>query len=259
MNHAIELRRGITAEIYKYRRTFIIWFLILAPAFIPAINTIIFLSKGAKIIQPEDNPWHLLFQFSAGPGNFLFPFFVMILALFVNSLEHSSNTWKLIYSQPLSRFSLYFSKVIVFTLMILFSLLLFSVLTIAAGQLVHIIQPSLGFDQPFEKSILIGISLKTFLCTLGYASIQFWISQRWKNLMIPLGFGIAGFISFMILAQGWKYVEYHVYGYPTLSVGSISDPEFAVWNHINYVWRSIGVAFMIYTLAAIDNQRKRII
>jgi len=259
MNAVIAMRKGLTAELYKFRRTFTLWMLILAPAFIPAINLIIFWTKGHEIVKEGQNPWDLLVNFSVDPGNFLFPFFVMIIALFVNNIEHSANTWKLIYTQPLSRTTVYLAKMKVYIVMIFFSLMLFGVFSLGVGYVMQVVRPELGFDQPFDPMFLFAACFKIFLCSLGYASIQFAISQKWKNLILPLGIGLAGFISFMILVQGWKYAPYHPYGYQILGLGGIKGPEPDLWGDMVFVWRSLGVAAVIFTLSGIDMNRKRII
>jgi len=259
MNLAIELKRGISAEIYKFKGTFTLWLLILAPAFIPAINLIIFLTKGDEIIKPGDNPWEWLMQFTVDPANFLFPFFVFIVALFVNNIEYNSNTWKLIYTQPLSRVAIYLSKMKVFVLMLFFSLTLFGLFTQSIGLLLRFIKPEFGFDQAYDHAFIYMVCFKIFLATLGYASIHFWISQRWKNIILPLGIGIAGFISFMILIQGWKYAEFHPYGYHVLALGGIRGEDFSLWAEMKHVYRSIGLAFVIFFLAGWEQSKKRIV
>lgn len=259
MNAAIALKRGISAELYKFKRTFILWFLIIGPAFIPVINFIIFMSRGEQVMAEGGNPWQRLLEFSIDPGNFLFPFFVMIVALFVNSIEYNANTWKLIYAQPLSRATVYVAKVKVFILMILLSLMLFGIFSVIAGTILGQLKPDLGFDQAFDKSVFFILPFKIFLGTMGYASIQFWMSQKWKNLILSLGVGIAGFISFSILVQGWEYAEYHPYGFQILGLGSVRDPEFEMWGNMQFIYRSLGLALVIYTLAGIEKMRKRII
>lgn len=259
MNPATTLSRGLQAEVYKFRRTFLFWFLILAPGFVPAINLIIFLSKGHEIIQPGDNPWGNLLSMSIEPGNFLFPFFVMIVALFVNSIETSSNTWKLIYTQPLSRLTVYLSKVLVFVLMLFFSLTLFGFFSIGVGWLVGLFRPELGFDQAFKLQQFFLVPTRIFLMTLGYASLQFLMSQQSKNLILPLGIGIGGLISFLILSQGWKYVEYHPYGYQLMGVGDYADLEASFWAQSKYIVRSLGLALVTFGVGAWLMLRKRIV
>ena len=259
MSAVIALKRGVSAEVFKFRRTFLLWFLILAPAFIPLINFLIFWTKGHELIKPESNAWEMLLKFSIDPGNMLFPFFVMIVALFVNSIEHNSNTWKLIYTQPISRPVVYLSKVIVFVLMLGFSLLLFSLFSIGVGYLVKLLAPGIGFEKSFDLSLFFRTNFQVFIATLGYASIQFAISQRKKNLILPLGIGIAGFISFMIVVQGWKYAEYHPYGYQILGISNIKNPDMEYMDWAKYLYRSLGLALVVFTVAGIDNARKRIV
>lgn len=259
MNAAIALQKGIASEAYKFRRTFTLWLLILAPAFVPVINLIVFLAKGHQIVKEGMNPWEILVNFSIDPGNFLFLFFVMIVALFVNNIEHSANTWKLIYTQPLTRSTVYLSKVLVFMAMILFSLMLFGLFTIGVGYLLSVLRPELGFDQAYDQSFAFAICFKIFLCSMGYASLQFAISQKWKNLILPLGIGLAGFISFMILIQGWEHAHYHPYGYHILGISGLRNPEFELWGEMKFVWRSLGLALVVFTLGGIDMNRKRIV
>ena len=53
MNIALSLRRSLSTEIFKFRSTFLIWFLLIAPVFIPVINPILFLKRGDEIVSIE--------------------------------------------------------------------------------------------------------------------------------------------------------------------------------------------------------------
>ena len=259
MNSVLTLKRGISAEIYKFRSTFVFWFIILAPAFIPFINLIVFLRKGDEILERGGTAWGNLMQYSSGPSNFLFPFFVFIVALFVNNIEWSSNTWKLIYAQPLQRLNVYFSKLIVFILMIFFSLMLFGALIIVAGKIVHATNPDLGFGEPIDLVLLFGNTFRTFLATLGFASIQFYIGQRTKNLILPLGIGIAGIISFMILVQGWEYAVYHPYGFHALAASPYTGEHSLLLENLRPITLSLAVCAVVSGIGALDALKKRII
>lgn len=259
MNLAIQIKRGVSAEIYKYKKTFTFWLLILAPAFIPIISFLVLFFKGTEIIKEDQNAWEFLVSFSTNPGNFLFPFFIIMLALLVNNIEYNANTWKLIYAQPLSRVAVYFAKVKVFTIMLFTSLMLFSTFTLLVGFILRFVSPELGFDQPFNFGFAYSLNFKVFLATLGMASIQFWISQHWKNLILPLGVGIGGVISFLILAQGWEYATYHPYGYHILAIGGAGGEGFNLWDNMDHVYYSLGLAVVVFILAGIEQAKKRII
>ncbi len=258
MNLVLELKRGISAELYKYRRTFVLWLLILAPAFVPVINYIILFKKGDQIIQEGQNAWEVLLGNTIQPGNFLFPFFVMVIALFVNSIEHNSNTWKLIYTQPISRLATFLSKMKVFILMVLLSLMLFAFFSLLVGYLLNVTSPELGFDQAFDKSLIFQACFKIFLASLGYASLQFALSQKSKNMMLSLGIGIGGVISIMILMNGWKYADYHPYGYHMFALRGLG-PDEDMWSQMTTVYRSLIVALVVFGLSGWDMVRKRIV
>lgn len=259
MNSALALRKGISAELFKFRSTFVFWLVILAPAFIPTINLIVFLQRGDEILARGGTAWSNLMQFSTGPSGFLFPFFVFIVALFVNNIEWSSNTWKLIYTQPLSRLNIYFSKLIVFVLMLFLSLILYGSLLVLVGKIVHSTNPDLGFGNPLNLTIHFGIIIRTFLATLGFASIHFYISQKTKNLILPLGIGIGGLISFMILVQGWEYAAYHPYGFHILANGSNNGDTSILLDNLRPITLSLGLFVIMTTIGAIDALKKRIV
>jgi len=259
MNIALQLRRGISAEAYKYKKTFTFWLLILAPAFVPIINFIILWQRGPQVVKEGMNAWSTLIGFSIDPANFLFPFFIMMVALLVNNIEYSSNTWKLIYAQPLSRLSLYLSKIKVFIFMIFISLMLFGSFTILVGLSMRLVQPDLGFEESFSFSFQYALMIKIFLGTLGMASIQFFVSQQSKNLILPLGIGIAGVISFMIAMQGWEHAPYHPYGYAILATGGVRQEGFEVWADMTSVYKSLVVAAIVFTASGIIQAKKRII
>ncbi len=259
MNLATQITHGISAEIYKYKRTFTFWLIVIAPAFIPIINFLILWRRGSDIIPEGRNAWEGLMSLSLNPANFLFPFFIIMIALLVNNIEYNANTWKLIYSQTLSRFTVYTSKMKVFVLMLFISLMLFATFTILVGFSMRFANPGLGFEESFDFSLIYALYLKTFLCTLGMASIQFWISQHWKNLILPLGVGIGGVISFLIVSQGWKYAIYHPYGYHILGTGGLTPENPSIWANMDHVYYSLGVALAMFTLAGIEQTRKRII
>tara|TARA_R110001599_G_scaffold353273_1_gene591365 strand:+ start:1126 stop:1905 length:780 start_codon:yes stop_codon:yes gene_type:complete len=258
MNLALQLRRGISAEIFKYKKTFTLWLLILAPAFVPIINFIILWRRGPEMIKEGMNAWSTLISFSIDPANFLFPFFVMMVALLVNNIEYSSNTWKLIYAQPLSRLALYLSKMKVFIVMIFISLMLFGTFTILVGLSMRVVQPGLGFEESFSFGFEYALMFKIFLATLGMASIQFFISQQSKNLILPLGIGIAGLISFMIVSQGWEYAPYHPYGYAILATGGIRQEGYQIWADMASVYKSLIVATGVFVAAGVIQVKKRI-
>lgn len=258
MIYPIEIRRGLSAEFFKFKNTFLFWFVILAPAFVPFINLISFLRRGEDIMARGGEAWPNLIQYNTGPSNLLLPFFIFILALYVNNIETSSNTWKLIYSQPISRLSVYISKLSSLLIMLFLSLMLFGIFIYASGILINYFKPSLGFDTRVDIVFLFGRCLKIYFATLGIAVIHFYISQRSKSILLPLGIGIGGLISFSILVQGWEYAQYHPYGYHILTLGSANGSRSQLLERMTPIYLSFTITTCLSILGAIDIKRKRI-
>ena len=56
-------------------------------------------------------------------------------------------------------------------------------------------------------------------------TIQYWASQRFSNIIIPIGIGFAGIISAMTLIQGLEYIDYHPYALNLLSMSNPNKEE----------------------------------
>lgn len=258
MNFFNLLRRGLHAESYKYRSTFLWWFVLLAPAFIPLINGIAFVRRGEYILERGGTAWGMMMQYSNAPAYLLFPFFVFIVALYINQVEWSSNTWKLIYTQPMSRLSVFFSKWIFFLSILLISLMLYAGFLVLAGKITHLLRPSLGFDEPLDLYVLFAQAFRMFLATLGLASIQFYLSQKTKNIMLPLGVGIAGIISYLIVVKGWEYAAFHPYGFPDMVGGFAAVARTMLLENMQPIYLSLGLCTILTGIAAMDLHHKRI-
>ena len=141
--------------------------------------------------------------------------------------------------------------------MIFISLALFTVFIIAAGFALRVANPGLGFEATPDFSFQVQLIFKIFLSTLAMASIQFFISQHSKNIILPLGIGIAGVISFLILSQGWEYSPYHPYGYSILASNGLTKEGFNLWADMNPVYRSLLVATVMFTASGVYQLRKK--
>src|SRR5688572_23870698 len=98
------------AEWIKLKRTGIFWLCIAAAAFIPILITVVTLLVNQND-PSNDNAWKSMLSncFSAFTG-FFFPLFLVITMVRIVYIEHRSDTWKLMETQPVSRLSLYIVK-----------------------------------------------------------------------------------------------------------------------------------------------------
>jgi len=217
MSYPISLR----TEIIKTKRSAAMWICILGAGFIPAIFTLV-LSVNPKEFFNNPNfiahPWRTHFAqgwqaFSA----FLLPLFVIIVCSMIVQIEYKNNTWKQVFASPQSIGNIFFSKYSTILLMILFLFLMFNLFMIGGAILANLIQKEYTFlSSNLEISLILKMNLKSFVSLLGIISIQYWLSLRIKNFIVPIAIGLALLITAMIVQQ-WEHIYKVPYAYSFLT------------------------------------------
>ncbi len=209
----------IRIEILKYKRTYALALAVLAPMSISALYTVIFFIKGATIIKAGDDG--VLYMFANSliyATGVLFPLYLILLAVFIHQIEYKSSSLKDLFSFPASRFNTYLSKWTLTFLLLLLSLSLYFLFNVLGAWIVSMKFPDLFM---IKGKVISHFALQiffVFIASLFMTGIHFLLSLRWSEVVVPFGIGIAGFLSAMILVNGWRYVHFHPYalGYLTM-------------------------------------------
>lgn len=233
---------SIRVEILKYKRTYALALAVLAPLFISALYNVIFFFKGDRLLEPGTNNFAgmLTDNLNTASGLF-FPFYIILLAVLIHHIEHKSSSLKDLFSFPVSRFNAYLSKWIIAGMLISASLVLYFVFNVLGALIVSFKYPAL-VSLSLSDMLVFGrrIAIVAISSMLLFA-IQFLISLKWSNIVVPFGIGMAGFISGMVLIRGWKYVHFHpfVTGYLSFSAenaeGNVSVEHFLIYNSLGFV------------------------
>jgi len=233
---------SIKIEILKYKRTYALALAVLAPLFISTLFTLIYFFKGDKLIAPGANGFATMLDNNLSTASSVFfPFYIILLAVLIHNVEHKASSLKDLFSFPVSRFNTYLSKWVIAALLISTSLILYFGFSVLGAWVVSLKFPELvSLNLPvmlfFAKKIAI-VAISSLLIT----AIQFLISLKWGNVIIPFGIGMVGFISGMVLVRGWKYVHFHPYvqGYlsydAVMGHGKISLEHFLIYNSIGFI------------------------
>ncbi|MEM8908807.1 MAG: ABC transporter permease [Bacteroidota bacterium] len=196
--------RSTRAESYKLKRTPIFWIAVLIGLLGGSIVFSLYLFLPDEFVSMDTtSPWRSYYKMSYHVMSLLFmvPYIVLISSTVVNT-EHQSNAWKYLYSLPLRRGTIYFSKLFIVIALIAFSFLLFSLTVWLGGLILSVAQPVYEFQQyATEFGHWMGIVGHAFLSVLGLIAIQYWFCVRWKNYIIPIGLGMMGYV-FSIIASG---------------------------------------------------------
>lgn len=188
--------RSVLAEIYKLKRTAILWLALIGGTMVTALIFFVFLFEGAGIVESGMNPWDKYFNvsFSVVTSLALIPFVVLVTSSTMN-YEHRSSSWKQLYTLPLSRGTFFFSKGITILGLLLVTYTVFFLSIIPSGYLLGKISPDYGFLEATPNiGALLNLLLHSFIAILGVTAFQYWLCYQWKNFLAPVGIGFLGFV-----------------------------------------------------------------
>jgi hypothetical protein len=264
---------SVRSEFYKSRKTLGFWCSIVLPLLIVSLMFIGFITHSDKL---GHLPGMMLWMSYVGPisvimGNLLLPMYIIFVAYSVNAMEHKADTWKTLFTLPISKWAVYSAKYFYALFLVFFCLLLFYVFLLGSGNLLSVLKPDLKFNDFHIEGFLAQVYLKLFLVSLGILSIQFLLSLIWSDFLKPMGIGfvctIAGLIS---VGVNWEYAYLVPYAHPALALENvmhsrrpgpgqpIAAPKLTIDMFTHEVWVSLIVAVVIFILGFFIVQKKSV-
>lgn len=183
---AIELRKG--------KRTGVIPVLLAVGILGAAYAFVNFLMRKETLLNLPLAPMDVLLTQLYGMILVLNLFGIVAAACMIYNMEFRGNAVKKIYMLPTSVPGMYFCK-----------FLILAVMLFAATAVQNLALVMIGMTDLPQGSFEIGVLLKfagySFLTSLPVLSFMLLISSRFENMWVPLGIGVAGFLSGMALAN----------------------------------------------------------
>lgn len=215
----MSLTIAIKAEIIKTRRSAAFWLCLIGSAFIPLIFLLVYtLRPDRNYTRMLHDPWQTHFvegwqSFSV----FLLPMFVILTCSLIPQIEYKNNTWKQVFASPLSISNIFFSKYIAILAMVLVLFVGFNFFMLLCGVATDLLHPKYTFlESEVGWSQLIARNVRVFISLSGIIAIQYWLSLRFKNFIVPIGIGLALLISSMIVSS-WEHIDKVPYAFPFIS------------------------------------------
>lgn len=185
--------RELSIELRKERRTGVIP-LMLAVGVLGAVYALVnFIVRKDTLLNLPLAPMDILLTQVYGMIMVLNMFGVIVASCIIYNMEFKGSAVKKMYMLPVSVPVMYFCKFLILTVMLLLAIGL-QYLALAEIGIVNLPQGT------FEFGILLSFAGYSFTTSMPVLAFMIFVSSRFENMWIPLGIGVAGFLSGMALA-----------------------------------------------------------
>ncbi len=209
--------RNLSVETLKCKRTFVLWLAVGAPLFITFISFNVYYFKGHLLLKPGQDPWPALVNNYRQIWPMLFfPLTISLQSALYPAIEHQSNTWKHVYSLAVPKWSVYAGKLTLFTALVALTMTMLFVFTEGVGALLSLVRPKLGFGGYTAHVLIARECSRLLLAALGITAIQFYVGFRFRNFVVPVGFGLLMTIAAIAL-MWWEHIHKFPYAWLTLT------------------------------------------
>ncbi|MDO5154043.1 MAG: ABC transporter permease [Eubacteriales bacterium] len=185
---------ALSIELRKEKRTGVIPVLLAVGVLGAAYAFVNFIVRKSTLLNLPLAPMDILLTQLYGMIMILNLFGIVVAACMIYNMEFKGNAVKKMYLLPMSVPGMYLCK-----------FLILSAMLFAAVALQNLALMRIGMtDLPqgtFEMETLIQFAGYSFITSMPVLSFMVLISSRFENMWVPLGVGVAGFLSGMALAN----------------------------------------------------------
>ena len=186
--------RALMIELRKEKRTGVIPVLLAVGILGAAYAFVNFLVRKDTLLNLPLAPMDILLTQLYGMIMILNLFGIVVAACMVYNMEFKGSAIKKMYMLPMSVPGMYLCKFLILTVMLFVAVALENLALMKIGM----------SDLPqgaFEMEPLLRFTVYSFITSMPVLSFMVLISSRLENMWVPLGVGVAGFLSGMALAS----------------------------------------------------------
>lgn len=206
----------LSTEFRKLKNTPVVYLVGCCILFVITVITLAHILDIANTAIIGVNPWNRLLATGFGLFSFFVAVpFVVFLITAVTYVEQRANSWKLLYTMPISRGNFYFSKLFVILIIVISAAVLLVCALLLVGLILSCFYPELEFTyyQP-NISELSHSLIHSLVAVLGVLGIHYFLSLWLKNFIASMSIGIVGYIlAFILASTNTKFVLFLPYSY----------------------------------------------
>ena len=186
--------RALMIELQKEKRTGVVPVLLAVGILGAAYTFVNFLIRKDTLLDLPLDPMDVLLTQLYGMIMILNLFGIVVAACMVYNMEFKGSAIKKMYMLPMSVPGMYLCKFLILTVTLFVAVALENLALMQIGM----------NDLPqgtFEMGTLLRFTGYSFITSMPVLSFMMLISSRFENMWVPLGVGVAGFLSGMALAS----------------------------------------------------------
>lgn len=168
---------------------------------------------------------HLLINSWQFMAIFLLPMGVILVTSLITQNEFRNNTWKQLHTTPQNLTTIYFAKLAVVLTMLVQFFVLFNIGIYLAGVVPGLFYSDIPYPiQDYPWATVIRFNAGFFVACLPIVAMQYLLSLKFQNFLLPLGAGIALLIGSLI-GLNWDHGYTLPYSYSGLKFVSLQTGE----------------------------------
>ena len=185
--------RTLAIELRKGKRTGVIPLMLAVGVLGAAYAFVNFIVRKDTLLNLPLAPMDVLLTQVYGMIMVLNMFGIIVAACMLYNMEFKGSAVKKMYMLPMSVPAMYLCKFLILTVLLLVAVC-FQNLALAKIGVTDLPQGT------FEAHTLISFAGYSFITSMPILSFMLFVSSRFENMWVPLGIGVAGFLSGMALA-----------------------------------------------------------
>jgi ABC-2 type transport system permease protein len=226
----------------------------LAPLSIGFLLVVMFAQMGPP--NKEADHWQGLVQNAHVLWSLLMlPLFVTLQMGLLANIEHANKAWKLLYAQPLPRWSVYAAKQAISLTLIALSMAMLVGVMFLSGKVLEIINPAFRFEQPFPWQTVLLATAVAYLASWLIVAFHLWFSIRVPSFVASMAVGIVGTVAAVLVIQSEKYSPY----YPWTLAGTSAMRVFNGESYTTSLIIGVAGGLVIALLGCWDASRREVL
>ena len=191
------------SERIKLRRSLLGWLILCGGSFVPAIMLAVRIRRQQQLPALHrlgifwEKHWTESWE---SLSIMILPLMVVLLTTLILQVEYRNNTWKQVHASPQTWGTIFSAKLAVVLLALLQLFVVINLGLYLAGALPSLLFSAGGTSSsPIPWLRLLARNTNYFIECLPIVAIQFMLALRFRNFLVPVGVGVAGWILSLVL------------------------------------------------------------